>query len=132
MNSAGTSFDRIARLPSAPKHTPSGTFVTPWRPKPLVAHIVARMAFLAFPALTLAAIDAQYASQPSGAATRFEVASIKPAPPLAPELRASGARMGVRLDKAQAAFGGMSLSSLISYAYGVMLAWISGPDWLAT
>ncbi len=86
------------------------------------------MASLALHMVAIAAIDAQSASGP-----RFEVASIKPAPELAPELRRSpGTPLGVRLDKAQASFGGMSLSALISYACGVRLAQISGPEWLST
>ncbi len=40
--------------------------------------------------------------------------------------------LGVHVDKAQASFSGMSLSALISYAYAVKLAQISGPGWLAT
>jgi len=98
------------------------------------------MAFLALPMVAVAAIDAQSASPHAGAAIsvkpsgpRFEVASIKSAPPLAPELRRSpGTPPGVRMDKAQASFGGMSLAALISYAYGVKLAQISGPEWLTT
>jgi len=100
----------------------------------------AGMASLALPMVAVAAIDAQFASPRSGATIsvdpsgpRFEVASIKPAPPVAPELlRLPGTPLGVRMDKAQASFGGMSLSALISYAYGVKLAQISGPEWLTT
>ncbi|MGA3237420.1 MAG: TIGR03435 family protein [Bryobacteraceae bacterium] len=60
------------------------------------------------------------------------MAAIKLAPPLTPGMRSSGMPLGLRLDKAQASFGGMSLSAPISYAYGVKLAQISGPDWLVT
>ena len=82
------------------------------------------MASLALHIVAIAASDAQSASGP-----RFEVASIKPAPELR---RSSNTTLGVRLDKAQASFGGMSLSALISYACGVRLAQISGPEWLST
>jgi uncharacterized protein (TIGR03435 family) len=64
---------------------------------------------------------------------KFEVASIKPAPPVgAGAWTTPGRSLGVRLDKAQANFGGMSPAALISYAYGVKLAQISGPEWLTT
>jgi len=74
-------------------------------------------------------------STPATAATdaKFEVASIKPAPPMTAErMRAPGMQLGVRMDRAQATFGGMSLAALISYAYGVKLAHVSGPEWLTT
>jgi uncharacterized protein (TIGR03435 family) len=95
---------------------------------------------VALPIAANAAIDGQAASHQSGATIsvkssepRFEVASIKPAPPISPELRRSaGMPLGVRMDKAQVSFGGMSLSALISYAYRVKLGQISGPEWLAT
>ncbi len=64
------------------------------------------------------------ASSQSG--PRFEVASIKPA------AAGSNIPLGLRMDKAQATFGGISLSALISYAYGVKLAHITGPEWLTT
>jgi uncharacterized protein (TIGR03435 family) len=97
------------------------------RPAKKAALALAGMAFLALPMAAIAAMDAQFASSPSGAASgpRFEVASIKPA-------RSGGMPLGVRMDKAQASFGGMSLSALISYGYGVKLAQISGPEWLTT
>jgi uncharacterized protein (TIGR03435 family) len=95
----------------------------------------AGVASLALPMVAIAAIDAQSASPHSGATIsdqpsgpRFEVASIKSAPPV----RSPGTPLGLRMDKAQASFGGVSLSALISYAYGVKLAQISGPDWLTT
>lgn len=78
--------------------------------------------------LATAAVDPQSVSGPS-----FEVASIKPAPPMTAEPRRfPGIPLGVRMDQAQASFGGMSLSALISYAYGVKLAQISSPEWLST
>jgi uncharacterized protein (TIGR03435 family) len=96
----------------------------------LSALTFAGMASLTLPTVVVAGTGAQ--SEPPHSGPRFEVASIKPAPALIPGMRSSGMALGVRLDKAQASFGGMSLSALISYAYGVKLAQISGPDWLAT
>ncbi len=61
-------------------------------------------------------------------APTFEVASIKPAPPFSPGHRPSF--LGVKTDAARADFGGMSLESLIGYAYKVMPYQISGPDYL--
>jgi len=85
--------------------------------------------------VAISAIDAQSTSLHSGATisvepsgSRFEVASIKSAPPVG----STGGQRGLRMDKAQASFGGMSLSALISYAYGVKLQQVTGPDWLTT
>jgi uncharacterized protein (TIGR03435 family) len=96
----------------------------------IAALTFAAVASLASPTPAVAGSGAQSESPHSG--PRFEVASIKPAPPLIPGMRSSGMPLGVRIDKVQANFGGMSLAALISYAYGVKLAQISGPDWLAT
>ena len=61
----------------------------------------------------------------------FEVATIKQAPPLTPELLGSGkVHPGVRIDRAYADFGGLSLTSLIAYAYRVKSYQVSGPDWM--
>jgi uncharacterized protein (TIGR03435 family) len=63
----------------------------------------------------------------------FEVASIKPAPPITPDTFRNGPpHLGVKLDKARADFGGMGLLSLIAYAYRVKSYQISGPDWMNT
>jgi uncharacterized protein (TIGR03435 family) len=108
-------------------------------PAKIAALAFAGMASMAWPSAAIAGTgvqsespqgDATISAEPSGPG--FEVASIKPAPPLIPGMHSSGMPLGLRLDKAQASFGGMSLSALISYAYGVKLAQISGPDWLAT
>jgi uncharacterized protein (TIGR03435 family) len=67
--------------------------------------------------------------QTSTAPLAFEVASIKPAPPLTPDRFRSGqVHVGVKIDKAQADFGGMPLRDLIARAYGVRVFQISGPD----
>jgi uncharacterized protein (TIGR03435 family) len=71
------------------------------------------------------------AGQPQRA---FEVASIKPAPPLTPELLRSPHRhLGIKIDidSAQADFGGLALGVLVTYAYGVRLFQVSGPDWMS-
>jgi uncharacterized protein (TIGR03435 family) len=69
--------------------------------------------------------------QTAPAQPAFEVASIKPAPPLTPELMRSGRlHLGVRIDKAIADFGGVSLTDLIARAYRVKSFQVSGPDWM--
>jgi len=61
----------------------------------------------------------------------FEVASIKPAPPLTPELmRSRQTHIGVKIDKARADFGGMPLSELIARAYKVKSYQVTGPEWM--
>jgi len=61
----------------------------------------------------------------------FEVASIKPAPPMTPERMRSGQmHIGATIDKAQADFGGMPLRDLIARAWRVRVFQISGPDWM--
>lgn len=66
-----------------------------------------------------------------GQTPAFEVASIKPAPPMTPELMRSGQmHIGIRVDKARADFGGMALIALIAYAWHVKNYQISGPDWM--
>lgn len=68
----------------------------------------------------------------------FEVATIKPSPPLDPAKLAAalqaGGRMpiGANVDGLRAEFRYLDLRSLMSYAYGVRPYQITGPDWLAT
>ena len=68
----------------------------------------------------------------------FEVATIKPAPPLDPvklaaSLQAGGKLpVGANVDSQRAEYLYLSLRDLMSYAYGVKPYQISGPDWLQT
>ena len=68
----------------------------------------------------------------------FEVATIKPSPPLDPAKLAAalqaGGKMpiGANVDGLRAEFRYLDLRSLMSYAYGVRPYQITGPDWLAT
>ncbi len=68
-------------------------------------------------------------------AAAFEVASIKPAPPIAsitPAMIQSGKlRLGVSVVGARVDIGYMSLADLIRTAYDVKPHQISGPDWMA-
>ena len=82
-------------------------------------------------ALTVTGVFAQ--TKPS-----FEVATIKPAPPLdqAKLLAAyqSGGKMpiGANIDSGRAEYLYVDLKTLLTYAYGVKPYQISGPDWMAT
>ena len=61
----------------------------------------------------------------------FEVASIKPSPPLDPQKIMSGkAHLGMSVDAARVDIGGMSLAELLRTAYRVKPYQISGPDWI--
>ena len=68
----------------------------------------------------------------------FEVATIKPAPPMDPTkiaaaLQAGGKMpIGVNVEFLRAEFRYLDLRSLMSYAYGVKPYQINGPDWMAT
>ena len=68
----------------------------------------------------------------------FEVATIKPAPPMDPvkiaaALQAGGKMpVGANVDSHRAEYLYLDLRSLITYAYGVKPYQITGPDWMAT
>ena len=68
----------------------------------------------------------------------FEVATIKPSPPMDPAKLAAamqaGGKMpiGANVDGLRAEYRYLDLRSLTSYAYGVKPYQISGPDWMAT
>ena len=70
--------------------------------------------------------------QTAPAGSTFEVASIRPALPFTPERLASGQiHFGIRIDKALADFGQVSLVDLIATAYRVRSFQVSGPDWIS-
>ena len=68
----------------------------------------------------------------------FEVATIKPSPPMdmakvAAALQAGGKMpIGANVEFLRAEYVYLDLKSLISYAYGVKPYQITGPDWMAT
>jgi uncharacterized protein (TIGR03435 family) len=65
----------------------------------------------------------------------FEVASVKPSPPLPPDLAGGLAQLGssgVKINPARAEFIRVSLTDLIARAYRVGSFQISGPDWMKT
>jgi len=86
-------------------------------------------------ALALSAAFAQTpdpGGAPKPAGLTFEVATIKPAPPLTPDLVASGKmHAGMSVDGARVDIGFFALSDLIRTAYKLKAYQISGPDWLS-
>jgi uncharacterized protein (TIGR03435 family) len=62
---------------------------------------------------------------------QFEVATIKPAPPLNPAMAASGKmHIGMNVDAARVDIGYLSLNDLIMVAYKVKQHQVVGPDWM--
>ncbi|MBZ5619963.1 MAG: TIGR03435 family protein [Acidobacteriia bacterium] len=72
--------------------------------------------------------------QTPAAPLAFEVASIKPSPPLDPTRIASGQPIhaGMKIDAARVDIGNFSVTALILKAYDVKLYQISGPDWVTS
>jgi uncharacterized protein (TIGR03435 family) len=68
----------------------------------------------------------------------FEVATIKPAPPMDPAklvaIMQSGGKLpiGARIEAGRAEYLYTDLKTLLTYAYGVKPYQITGPDWMAT
>ena len=78
--------------------------------------------------LLLAAITVVCGQTPS-----FDVASIKPAPPVTTEqMLARTAHIGMKVDGARVDIGSASLKNLIIQAYHVESYQVAGPDWLET
>src|SRR5690348_8941091 len=74
------------------------------------------------------------AGQPPAAqpAPQFEVASIKPSPPLDPQAIIAGkSHIGVSVDGLQVRIGYLSLYDLIMTAFKVKKHQVSGPDWMS-
>lgn len=97
------------------------------------------MAKVSFPrtaAVALAVATAAFAqtaaAPPAGTPLAFEVASIKPAPPLDVMAIASGkAHIGMSIDKARVDIGGLSLMQLVCVAYKVKPYQVAGnPEWM--
>jgi uncharacterized protein (TIGR03435 family) len=63
----------------------------------------------------------------------FEVATVKPAPPVdMAKMRAGTAHVGTKIDAARVDIGGTSLFRLICTAYRLKPYQVSGPDWMKT
>jgi uncharacterized protein (TIGR03435 family) len=81
--------------------------------------------------LPLALAGAALAQTPAGPA--FEVASIKPAPPisqLAQQIQSGKLHVGVSIDGARVDFAFVSLADLIVEAYKIKPFQLTGPDWM--
>ena len=86
-----------------------------------------RMALLALAAAALALAQAP-ASSPA-----FEVATIKPSPPLNPlEIAQGKVHLGMRIDGARVDIGAFSIADLIRIAWEVKAYQVSGPEWMTT
>jgi len=69
---------------------------------------------------------------PSAAALVFEVASIKPAPPIDPQkIMAGKLHIGMSVDAARVDIGSLSLADLIRIAYKIKPYQLTGPDWMS-
>jgi uncharacterized protein (TIGR03435 family) len=71
-------------------------------------------------------------AQAPAAKPAFEVASIKPAPPLdAAKMMGGQIHIGMNVDGARVDIGFLSLSDLIRVAYGIKPYQLEGPDWMS-
>ena len=76
-------------------------------------------------------ITAVLLAQPPATAPEFEVASIKPAPPIEPQKIVAGTlHVGMSVDAARVDIGSLSLADLIRIAYRMKPYQVSGPDWM--
>jgi uncharacterized protein (TIGR03435 family) len=88
---------------------------------------------LQWAALGLAMTAGPVWAQAPTSAPAFEVASIKPAPALSPQLIQSGKmHVGMTVDKASVDIGFVSLADLVRIAYDVKPYQVTGPDWIRT
>jgi uncharacterized protein (TIGR03435 family) len=82
-----------------------------------------------FAVLGAAALWAQSSEKNQAAKLEFEVASIRPAPPLATD---QVANIGLHLDGSQARIVSFAFRDYVAMAYRVKADQISGPDWIGT
>jgi uncharacterized protein (TIGR03435 family) len=70
-------------------------------------------------------------AQPAPGGLTFEVASVKLADTLSPEMVMSGKmRLGMVIDGARVDIGGLSITDMIRMAYKIKNYQVQGPDWL--
>jgi uncharacterized protein (TIGR03435 family) len=94
-----------------------------------------RFSILSTVLLVAGAAWAQIPAAPATAAVplQFEVATIKPAPPLNPAaIQAGKMHVGMKIDAARVDIGYLSLADLIMTAYKVKSHQVVGPDWMKT
>ena len=63
-------------------------------------------------------------------ALQFEVASIRPSPPITPELVQAGLPIGMRIVGDRVTIGFVTMSGLIQWAYNVKDYQVTGPSWM--
>ncbi len=71
------------------------------------------------------------AAQTPAARLEFEVASIKPALPLATQMSTGKLHVGMTIDGTRVDLGSMSLADLVPLAFKVKPYQVSGPDWMS-
>src|SRR6476659_5055448 len=77
------------------------------------------------------ALHAQTPAAAPAAAPAFEVAAIKPAPPLdAAKIMAGKLHVGMTINAARVDIGNLSLADLIRIAYKIKSYQLTGPDWM--
>jgi hypothetical protein len=82
--------------------------------------------------LALAVAAAALAQTPASSPA-FEVATIKPAPPLNPmEIAQGKVHLGMSIDAARVDIGALSIGDLIRIAWEVKPYQVSGPEWMTT
>lgn len=83
--------------------------------------------------IALAATAALSLAQTPASSPSFEVATIKPAPPLVPAEIAQGkVHLGMSIDAARVDIGALSIADLIRLAWDVKGYQVSGPEWIST
>ena len=84
-------------------------------------------------ALALAAAAAAALAQTPSPSPAFEVATIRPAPPLNPmEIAQGKVHLGMNIDAARVDIGALSIADLIRIAWEVKAYQVSGPEWMTT
>jgi uncharacterized protein (TIGR03435 family) len=85
----------------------------------------------AFLAVAAIAFGQETKPESPAPALAFEVASIKPAPPMDPsKIMAGQAHIGMKVDSARVDIGFLSLADLIRIAYKLKSYQLTGPDWM--
>ncbi len=85
-------------------------------------------------ALAVGSLSGALLAQAPAASPAFEVATIRPAPPIQDiiqQLQSGKARIGMSVDGARVNMGFQSLADLIRIAYRVKAYQVQGPDWMA-
>src|SRR6476659_9617548 len=86
-----------------------------------------------FGAAVLCAVAVVRAQAPATPPLAFEVAAIKPAPPLDPtKIMAGKLHIGMTINAGRVEIGNLSLADLIRIAYKIKPYQLTGPDWMSS